>query len=281
MKKTLALCAVVLAALLILSFSKDLIIKTSVEKAVEIVTGLRLNIEGFRAGIINTVVDIRNLKLYNPPGYADRMMLDMPEIYVDYDLPSIMGGRIHLAKLRIDLKEFLVVKNEKGGLNLNALKVVQAQKESKSPHKNGKAKAPKIQIDTLELKIGRVLYKDYSGGGAPSVREFNININERYSNVKDAYSLVSLIVTRSLANTNIASLTSFDLHGLERTISDTLGTAQKVAVETVTKAKTVVEQAAQVVAKPGEAAKEAKETVTKTAEALTNVFKSSFGVGNK
>ena len=88
----------------------------------------------------------------------------MPEIYVKYDLPAIMGGTIHLPEVRIALDEFMVVKNEKGELNLNSLKVVQAQKKGSAEKEETKtgARMPKIQIDTLKLKIGKVIYKDYS-----------------------------------------------------------------------------------------------------------------------
>ena len=123
----------IIAVMIVLSVFKDLIIKTSVEKGVELVTGLRLRVSSFRVGLINTLVGIKNLRLYNPKGYKDKIMLDMPEIYVDYDLPAIMNGTVHLEEMRVNMSEFMVVKNEKGELNLDSLKVVQAQKEGKKP----------------------------------------------------------------------------------------------------------------------------------------------------
>jgi hypothetical protein len=74
----------------------------------------------------------------------------------------------------------------------------------------------------IELKIGKVVYKDYSRGTEPFVQEFNVNLNERYSNITDPYKLVSLIVVKALWNTTIASLANFNLDGLKGTISDTL-----------------------------------------------------------
>jgi hypothetical protein len=262
MIKKLAIVIVgILVAVLVLSLCKDMIAKTAVERGAELVTGLKLRVSSFKLGIIKTLVGIRDLKLYNPRGYKDKIMVDMPQIYVEYDLPAIFKNKIHLQDMRIDLKEFYVIKNEKGELNLDSLKVVKAQKEGKKPESKGKAQ--QIQIDNLQLKIGKVIYKDYSSGGEPSVKEFNVNLNESYKNINNPYALASLIVVKALMNTTIASLTNFDLGGLKGTISDTLGTAQKLATETVAKAQ--------------ETAKQATEAAKKTAEGLKDAIKLPFG----
>ena len=263
MKKKLFIVIGILVALFTLSVLKDILVKTSVEKGVELVTGLPLRIQGFRLGLINQAVGIRDLKLFNPKGYKDKLMLDMPEAYVDYNLGSIVKGKVHLEAIRIDVKEFTVVKNEKGELNLNSLKVVKAAKEGKKPGAGRKGKTPAIQIDNLKLKVGKVVYKDYSKGAEPSVKEFNVNIDEEYKNISNPYAVVSLVVVKALRNTTIANLANFDLQGLQGTISETLGSAKKVAGEAVVKAQ--------------EAVKETEETIKKTAESLTDALKLPFG----
>ena len=175
MRKMLPIIIGVLVALLVSAFVKDAIIKASVEKGVEMVTGLKLRIQGFKAGLVNSLVAIRNLRLFNPRGFKDSVMLDMPEIYVDYDLPAVFKGKIHLKEVRIDLKEFYVIKNAKGEVNLDSLKVVQESK-GEAPAKEKPAeegKGMEFQIDTLQLKVGKVVYKDYSQGGEPKVQEFS------------------------------------------------------------------------------------------------------------
>lgn len=263
----------ILVALIALSFVKDIAIKAAAQKGVEMVTGLKLRTQSFKVGIFNTLIGIKNLRLFNPKGYHDRVMLDMPEIYVDYNLGAMLGGKIHLTELRLNMKEFVVVKNKAGELNLNSLKVVQAQKEGKPPEEKSKGNPPTIQIDDLELKIGKVIYKDYSQGGSPIVKEFNLNLNERYKNVDNAYALVSLVVVKALRHTAIANLTNFDLRGLEGTISGTLMKAQKVATEVVGKAGEVLKESTKEI---GGVAKEAEETLKKAAEGLQGI-KLPFG----
>jgi hypothetical protein len=226
--KLLKVAVVVFACLVALSSAKNTIVKISVEKGVNIVTGLQLGIKSMNVGIIKTLVEIKDLKLYNPKGYKDKVMLDMPEIYVHYDLPAILKGDVRLQEMRIDLREFVVVKNEKGELNLDALNVVKEQKGGKKEAPAGKEEAPSIRIDRLNLKIGKVVYKDYSGGGEPKVQEFVLNLDEEYSNIDDPAKLVSLIVVKALMNTTIARLTNFDLNALQGVVGDTLKTAQQV-----------------------------------------------------
>lgn len=262
MKKLLSILVVVLVVMVVLAFAKDLIIKASVEKGTELVTGLKLNIGSLKVGIFKPVVDIKNLKLFNPSGFPEKTMVEIPEIYVNYDLPSIMGGTIHLSEIRLNLKEFTVVKDSKGALNLDALKSVQKQKEGKPAEQKAPAKAPDIKIDLLKLSIGKVAYKDYSKGSAPNVKEFNVNLNETYTNIDDPYKLANLIVVKALMNTSIASLTNFDLKGLQGTVGDALAGAQKTAAAAVDAAQET-----------------AKETAKTAQDKVQGILKNPFGSG--
>jgi hypothetical protein len=244
MKKLVNVLIVVLVVIFVSLLAKDLIVKISVEKGTQIVTGLKLNIGRLDVGIFKPVISIKNLKLFNPGGFPDKIMIDMPEIYVKYDLPAIIGGKVHLPEVRLALKEFVVVKNSKGELNLNSLKSVQAQKEGKAPAEKAAGKAPDIQIDKLSLNIGKVIYKDYSKGGSPSVKEYNVNHNEVYTNVNNPYTLASLIVVRALISTPVAGLANFDLKGLQGSVSDAMKGAQKAATAAAEKTKKTTAEAA-------------------------------------
>ena len=241
MKKVLTtLLVIILVVVVVVAVGKNTIAKVAVEKSVEMVTGLKLSMDKLAIGVIDTFVGIKNLKLYNPDGYKDRVMVDMPDILVDYDLPAIFKGKVHLEEMRLNLKELVVVKNEKGELNINSLKVVKdAEEERKEkPAPKEKGKAPEIQIDKLELKIGKVIYKDYSKGGMPEVQEFNLNLDAKYENIDNPAQLASLILVQALMNTTISQLANFDLGGLQDQlggklgdISKTIGEAQEVAAE--------------------------------------------------
>ncbi|MFC1699261.1 hypothetical protein ACFL1I_04800 [Candidatus Omnitrophota bacterium] len=285
MKKKVRMITIILVVLVVLSLGKNIIAKTTVSAGVRAITGLKLSMRSFNVGIIRTLIGIKGLKLHNPPGFKDKLMVDMPEIFVDYNLGAFLKGKIHLKELRLNLREVTVVKNEKGELNLDALKTVQTQKEGKSARKKEKGKTREIQLDNLELKIGKVIYKDYSRGSPPAVKEFKLNLNENYTNITDPSSLVNLIVVKALMNTSIAALADFDLQGLQGTVGDTLASAQKVAARTAVIAKETAQQTkeqVQVIAeeatqKTQQAVQETTETLKKTTEELKGLFQSPFG----
>jgi len=210
-----AVISIIVIAFLV---SKDTIVKSFVEKNVETITGLKLNIDNLKIGITRSVVNIKGLRLFNPQGFKDPLMLDMPLVYIDYNLTAIMKERVHLEDLRIHLKELTVVKNEKGELNLNYLTVVKSLKEGRPPQAKGRW-ASNIQIDRLHLKIDKALYKDYSKGPNVFVKEFDVNIDETYTHIDDPYELVSLLVVRTLRNTSISKMSDFDIGALAGTIS--------------------------------------------------------------
>ncbi len=274
MKKVITVIAIVIGVVVALSVVKDNIIKISAEKGVEMATGLPLKIRGMRVGILRTLVGIKGLTVYNPKGFSEKVMLDMPEIYVDYNLPDIIKGNIHLEEMRLNLREFIVVKNKNGEVNLNSLKVVKAQEKGKASQKKEQKESPKIQIDDFHLRVDKVIYKDYSKGGEPVVKEFKMNIDERYKDIKDAYTLISLLVVASLRDTAIANLTNIDLRGLQSNISGTLATAKEVAVQAAAEAKEAAAKAAlEAKETAAKAAEEAKKTAADAASKATDTVK--------
>ncbi|MFH1858381.1 MAG: hypothetical protein ABH845_05720 [Candidatus Omnitrophota bacterium] len=288
------LIAILLVLCVALAVAKDVAAKVIVSGGVKLMTGLTLNIRSMNVGVLRTLIAIKDMKLYNPRGFHDKVMADIPELYVDYDLGAFLRKKVHFEKMKLHLKEFLVVKNEKGELNLDALKMVKAKKKTadKVPvAEKEKTKMPEMRIDVLELKIEKVIYKDYSRGTPPSVQEFEVNINERYEDITDPYMFGSLIVVKALMNTTIARLTNFDLGPLKTQATGALTKATGIATETFDKAKTQATEALtktsevgkEAAAKAGEAASKAtdvaKDAAEKTSGALKKVF--SFGGGGE
>ena len=204
-----------------LLLAKNVIAKTAVVQTVKAITGLGLTIRDMDVGLLNTRLGIQGLRILNPPGFQEPTMMDVPEIYVDYDLGSLVKGKPHLEEVRLNLKELTVVKNERGEVNLRSLQAVKAsQPPAQTPEKKSQPAAPPppITIDTLELNIGKVVYKDYSAG-TPQVREFNVDVHERFHHVTNPYALTGLIITRALAKTTVARLTNLDLGALQSDVT--------------------------------------------------------------
>ncbi|MDP6923757.1 MAG: hypothetical protein QGI94_03120 [Candidatus Scalindua sp.] len=224
-------------------------------------------------------------------------MVDLPEIYVDYNLGAIMGGKAHLEEVRLNLKEFTVVKNEAGELNLDSLRVVkeagEVEESEKSDTGKEKTEMPDIQIDLLELKIDKVIYKDYSKGTSPKEKVFNVKIDEQYENITNPQSFIRLIIFKALKNTTIAKLTNFDLgklqSGISSAVKKTTEKAQEAKGRAIEAGKIASEKARDTAGKTvekamgdgNEASKKVQEAARESVGKATDSIKKLLPFGNK
>jgi len=237
---------VIIAVVLVLLLARNMVVKVLVEGGMKKVTGLDLKTKSFDLNLQKASLRIKELRLFNPKGYREKTMLYMPDFYADYDLPSVLTGKVHFQEIDLSIKEFFVEKNEKGELNLDSLKSLQGDKKT-SEKKKAKRK---IQIDRLRLHIGKVVYRDYSGGGSPTVNEYQLNIDQEFRNIDDLDALVRLIVFRALVNTSIARLIGLDLNALSAGIPSSvtgavggaLGTGREIGKTGAGAAKDVLEK---------------------------------------
>jgi uncharacterized protein involved in outer membrane biogenesis len=205
----------VAAAALFLAFAvlKNSIAQSAVQGVVKKMTGLKLGMRSLDLQLRNTRILAKGIQLKNPAGFTDPVMVDMPTLDVDYELGSILKGAPHLETVELDLAQIVIIKNRDGKLNLDALKPAGGTKQTTEKPAQ-QTKAPQIRIDLLHLKIGKVVYKDYSNGGSPSVQEFDLRIDEQYRNITNINAIVPIIVSKALSNAVLGRLVNFDIKGL-------------------------------------------------------------------
>jgi hypothetical protein len=228
MKKILFLILlIVVVGIAALILGRNAVVKMALVGGVRSAADVEVEMKGVHVGLGSTDFGVDELKLHNPSDYPDPIMMDIPEFYVDYVLMDILKGNIHLQEMRLHLKEFVVVKNQKGELNLNAFKSVQ-QKQAE-PVKAEPASKTHLQIDVLKLKIGKVLFKDYSKGGEPVIKEYDINIDKEYQNITDPTALSKLILSEALVKTTIANLVNLDMGALTQGVESAAKSVTKEA----------------------------------------------------
>lgn len=264
-----------LIVVIILAVAKNMIAQTVVSKGVKALTGLGVTMEEMNVGILNTSLGIKELKVYNPSGFPEALMLSMPEIYVDYDLWALLKKKVHLKEVRLNLTEFIVVKDKEGRLNLDSLKVVKEQRKKPAPEEKPKEKGAALgfQIDVLNLKIGKVYFKDYSKGDKPEIKEYTVNIEKEYKNITNPKTLVSSIVLTALTKTTINQLTDLNLSPLTEELTGTLKKTMGLATGTAEKAVDVGKEVG------GAVGGAAKDVLEETTEAVTDVLKKIIPFG--
>lgn len=212
--------------------TKNIIIALAAKSAIRSMTGLSLSVGKLDVGVFRPAVEIRELKLRNPEGFSEPTMLDLKQLSVAYDLPALFRGRVHLPSLTIDLKEFNVVKNKQGAVNLDSLRGLQQQAPAQQPAGGQKAASAKqdsyaIQIDRMDLSIGTVRYIDYTAKANPSVKEFAVNLKASYENISNPRMLISTVVAQALMNTGIAGLSGIKLDNIKEQAVKTLQNTRK------------------------------------------------------
>lgn len=263
MKKVKKIIIVLLVIIIILPLSKDIIAKFILSRGIGAITGLHMSIEKLSLGLLDSTLDVKGLKILNPSKYEDRLMADVPELYIEYEPKALFKGRFHIKYLKLDLQEFIAIKNKEGKLNLREIRIVKnRKKKTQAKEQKEKTKNSRFKIDTLDLKIEKVIYKDYTKGDKPVIKEWEVNIDERYHDIDQPAALAKVIMVRALIYTTISNLTQFDLKSLEegigtilkgvsklttdaadaakKAVKDSLGVGEKVIKDTVGEAKKIL-----------------------------------------
>ena len=288
MKILVKLMALFVVALVVLVLARNVVVKAAVENGARIVTGMPLNVGKLDINFSKTFVDIEALVVKNPSGFHDTTLVDIPKVLIDYNLFDVLKGNVHLENIEFDMKQFTVVKNEKGELNLDRLKALQGTQKAPAQTTPQKPKTPAkaipIQIDMMRLKIGKVVYVDYSGG-TPSTKEFLINLDQSYQNITDLNSVVRLIVLKAMMSSGISNLVNFDIGGLEGTLTGAFNTSTKLAAQAAAKSldtlKTAAENPGAIMDQAGGVLQTTTGVVEDTAKDLTSGVKSTASAFKK
>jgi len=267
------LMALLVVVLVILVLARNIVVKAAMETGVRLMTGMPLHVGKLDINLANSFVDIESLVVKNPAGYHDTALVDIPKILVAYNFQDILKGKVHLKNIEFDMKQFTVVKNEKGELNLDRLRALQGTQRPAAPTAKPAPKAPAraipIQIDMMRLKIGKVVYVDYSSG-QPSTKEFRIDLDQSFQNITDLNSVVRLIVLKAMMSSGISNLVSFDIGGLEGTLTGAFNTSTKLAAHAAAKSLNTLKTAA---ANPGTVATQTEDVLKGTTSTVENTAK--------
>jgi len=267
MRKIKAVAIVLLVLLGIFLLGKDIIAKSILLNWINAKTEAKIDIKDLHIGLIDTLFGVEGLRLSNPADFPDRLMADMPEIYLDYNLGSLIRRKIHIEEMRLNLKKLIVVRNQDGRVNVDSLRMVQAIKEEKA-RSDKKVKTPGFRIDLLKLKIGKIVFKNYSEGPTPIVREYNVNIDEEFRNITNPYTFINLLAAKSLTKTPAEYLRDFDLGQVKIKATKTWRGAKKAAKRAFNEAVEVGEEFKE------ETVSGVRETVEKAEQAIKKIFPS-------
>jgi len=205
MKKLLFIAVILTLCFIALGIVKNPLIKSVVTVSASKVVGAPVRIGGFSLGIFKQAVRIKDFTMYNPKGFPEGILIDIPEISVDYNLGALLKRKLHLPRVSVNLKEVGLIRNKDGELNVDALKVSQEREEPTPAQEDKKSsRQMAMQIDELTLTIGKLVFKDYSVNEQPSIKAYEVGIKEKtYKNITSAQQLAVLILSEPMKGAGI------------------------------------------------------------------------------
>jgi len=194
-KLLLALVAIIVIILAVVVIARNSLIKNGIEKGVNKLVGQKLTIESIHAGLLNTNLEVKNLKIYNPAGYTEQLLIEMPEFFANYALIDIIKGFIHFPEIRLDIKQVNVEKDKNGVLNTDHFKTKEKKETKETQSKEEKKQ--EFLINKLTLTITTIRYKDNTKTPATD-KEYNVNISKTFTDVSSAEQIIAAIESEVL-----------------------------------------------------------------------------------
>lgn len=151
-------------------------------------TGLPVQIGNLDFSPAQLQFSIKEVQFLNPKDFPPALLAQIDEIKVRYSLPAALLAGFDLKRLEIYFREFRLVRNEKGNLNLSKVNIFM---------KKGDA------IDELVLNLGPLTYTDLSEG-QPVQKTFDLGLgNAVYRNVKGVAGIIEILNWEILKRTGV------------------------------------------------------------------------------
>jgi uncharacterized protein involved in outer membrane biogenesis len=180
MKRALRWIIGIVASLLLLCIAlfifKDSILREFVEYRVQREAGVDASIGSLHLDLFAPSVRVTDFTLHNPPGFGERPMLHIPELYIRVDRESPPGGvRLHQATLNV--AEFNIVRSADGRTNIFALeKNLRSKKKKSGSDSDDDSDIEFRGIGELKITLGTVRYVDLQK--PEKSQEFRIGIQD-------------------------------------------------------------------------------------------------------
>jgi hypothetical protein len=159
----------ILAAFLAYHSVQSLIVKGA-EFLVSTKIGTPVKIASISMDLREASVTFNSFRIYNPPAFFSGVFMDFSRLKIRFGKLLFFGGAPHIKYLDAELDEVVIIRNAAGALNADTLKLVIVSRGKRSIS---------TPVDTMELSIGRVVYKDYTAKAKPNVRVYDVNVRHR------------------------------------------------------------------------------------------------------
>ncbi len=167
----------------------DTAAKSLMEGRIRSQTGMDVKIGKVEIGLSTPTFRMEGFKLYNPAEFGGTTLVEIPELFVEYDRDAVARQQLKIKLLRINVAEISVVRDAAGRTNLEAL-----HSRTNLPQQAG---MEFLGIETLNLTLGKMRYLDLKAPG--QAKEINLGLKEEVvRNVKSVADLSGVMIKVAL-----------------------------------------------------------------------------------
>jgi len=155
----IAVLGVLLGLAVIGLLCRDSLFKLAARKSVQACTGMRVEIAKLKTGLRTAAIEIKGFKLHNYPEFGDSVLLDVPDLLVEFDSKLASQGKLRFKQLRVNLAELNVIRDAAGRWNIEKVEKEMTERNAARTNRNER-RLEFAGIDELRLTIGRINYTD-------------------------------------------------------------------------------------------------------------------------
>ncbi|MDP3919297.1 MAG: hypothetical protein Q8R76_00600 [Candidatus Omnitrophota bacterium] len=151
----------------------------------------------------------KNIKISNPEIFSRGTLTAIRELYLDWDFPALLEGRLHFFAVKLEVGTLRILRNKQALINILELNVFKeadgAEGEEAQPKRD-----INLQVDEFILILNHATYTDLSGI-VPLQRSFNLHMKEiAFSNLTDLKILVKIVGWETLKAMGIEDMTNLN-----------------------------------------------------------------------
>lgn len=194
MKKIMLIifCVILLFGVGVSVFKND-IVKYFIKKTINNL-GVLMDVANINVNIIGTSILAEDIVVYNPEGFQQKELAQIPELFIDFELKDFLTGKVHFREIKFNLSNLYIEKTKDGKINLNQLNVSNGEGSSSQ-------KQTDYKIDKLVLTLGHVKAVDYSKKLVPQTIETDMGVkDEVFNDVTDVSGIIDIIISKIISN---------------------------------------------------------------------------------
>jgi uncharacterized protein involved in outer membrane biogenesis len=191
----------ILTFILTVAFFRNNLCKILIIKLVNNATNLTLNIEDLNLDVLNSSLKMKRISLSNPIGFKNMILGKSKQVFIKYNLPALLTGKIHLREVKLDI-DVNIIKDKRSDYNIAALKNEPKTKIGNvaliqdKPKKGRINKQPKLFIEKLELSSVKATFMNYKADiGQTAAIIFTLN-NLELENISNLAEAINSIATK-------------------------------------------------------------------------------------